>query len=104
MTSYHHREPVAMRGRTKQWSRPRQWQLCGMRVSSMARRLTASVRQLYRGTSVPNISIALVLVAILLVGAAVSLWGIWRRAKALRTEHRINASIAIVACLGGLIS
>ena len=33
-----------MRGRTKQWSRPRQGQLCGMRVSSMARRLTASVR------------------------------------------------------------
>ena len=29
---------------TTQWSRPRQWQLCGRRVSSRARRLTAGVR------------------------------------------------------------
>ena len=30
--------------RTTQWSRPRQWELGGRRVSSMARRLTAGVR------------------------------------------------------------
>jgi len=36
-------EAGAQRGPTKQWSRPRQWELCGTWVPYMARRLTAGV-------------------------------------------------------------